>query len=912
MSDYKKIVLKNSPVPGAVPLQQFLDYGELALNYADNKIYYKSLNGNITVHETPNIDVYPSSNSIVRRNLDGSGLFNGIISEGDDADIYSIYATHSSAATAKIINTGSCTGAEISSNYGIGAEINSLTNTGARIYSESGYGASIHSQSSVGAEIYSVNDTGAIIRSESATGAEIRSETGLGLSITSIHGSGAEISTAGSSSETVGLRITATSGLGLSIDSVNSTGMICSSENGVGADFFTEKGNYHARFGSDTDNQMLGISSANASIDWLKLSEQEVIATGKLHAAVTGNRTWTLPDASGTILLDSSLVDGSIEVNPTNFTGELSGDVTGTQSATLIDDTVVTGKFLIGYSSTTGTISDDDTILTAINKLNGNIALKANLASPTFTGTVSGITKAMVGLGNVDNTTDADKPVSAEQLAALNLKANLDSPTFTGTVSGITKAMVGLGNVDNTTDADKPVSTPQQTALNLKANLASPTFTGTVSGITKAMVGLGSVNNTTDADKPVSTPQQTALNLKADIASPTFTGTVTLPAGTTSSAPVKLTSGTNLTNPVLGALEFDGTNLYFTTNASSPTRNTIAFTSPSVPTGTGKVITVNDSTGTDTRDGISAYSQVPFKTINAAVAASSNGDLIYVRAGAYTITDTTTVNLDGKGNLYFEPGTTVTVNNGTAFTCSTSETKKICGYADFVVNNSASLISLTNSSPTLYFECNYINGNTTSTLFTTSVNSSLNISINGRGIDMVASTIFSLNGNSKITITANEVSSANYLTSNGTATSQINSKIRKLTTTNTTSGINITTIGTANFYVDYYTHDGIGLSCEWVQNTQNEKIAFINTLWYSSANKNHISLTSSQSSMSTKKIKLVGTNTFCGLTEPTKCINSNKSVNVYVQNSYAATTAHSNVSFKTGMLTVDTDVNNFN
>jgi hypothetical protein len=35
------------------------------------------------------------------------------------------------------------------------------------------------------------------------------------------------------------------------------------------------------------------------------------------------------------------------------------------------------------------------------------------------------------------------------QLAALNLKANLASPSFTGTVSGITKVMVGLGNVDN-------------------------------------------------------------------------------------------------------------------------------------------------------------------------------------------------------------------------------------------------------------------------------------------------------------------------------------------------------------------------------------------------------------------------------------------------------------------------------
>lgn len=55
--------------------------------------------------------------------------------------------------------------------------------------------------------------------------------------------------------------------------------------------------------------------------------------------------------------------------------------------------------------------------------------------------------------------------------AALNLKAPLASPTFTGTVAGITASMVGLGNVINTSDADKPVSTAQQAAINLKADL---------------------------------------------------------------------------------------------------------------------------------------------------------------------------------------------------------------------------------------------------------------------------------------------------------------------------------------------------------------------------------------------------------------------------------------------------------
>ena len=55
----------------------------------------------------------------------------------------------------------------------------------------------------------------------------------------------------------------------------------------------------------------------------------------------------------------------------------------------------------------------------------------------------------------------------------LSTKAPSASPTFSGTVSGITKSMVGLGNIDNTSDANKPVSTAQQTALDFKANTAT-------------------------------------------------------------------------------------------------------------------------------------------------------------------------------------------------------------------------------------------------------------------------------------------------------------------------------------------------------------------------------------------------------------------------------------------------------
>ena len=90
--------------------------------------------------------------------------------------------------------------------------------------------------------------------------------------------------------------------------------------------------------------------------------------------------------------------------------------------------------------------------------------------------------------------------------------------------AGLTKAAVGLGSVDNTSDAAKPISTATQTALNLKAPLASPAFTGTPTGITKAHVGLGNVDNTSDANKPVSTAQAAAINAKVGSGNASVTG----------------------------------------------------------------------------------------------------------------------------------------------------------------------------------------------------------------------------------------------------------------------------------------------------------------------------------------------------------------------------------------------------
>lgn len=77
---------------------------------------------------------------------------------------------------------------------------------------------------------------------------------------------------------------------------------------------------------------------------------------------------------------------------------------------------------------------------------------------------------------NVLTSTNTATALSAAQGKTLqDGKAPIASPTFTGTVGGITATMVGLGNVTNTSDANKPVSTAQQTALNLKVDISTNT-----------------------------------------------------------------------------------------------------------------------------------------------------------------------------------------------------------------------------------------------------------------------------------------------------------------------------------------------------------------------------------------------------------------------------------------------------
>ena len=101
----------------------------------------------------------------------------------------------------------------------------------------------------------------------------------------------------------------------------------------------------------------------------------------------------------------------------------------------------------------------------------------AALTGATFTGNV--VLTANTSIGTVDSTELGYlNGITSSVQTQLDAKAPTANPTFTGTVAGVTKSHVGLGSVDNTSDADKPISSATQTALNAKLALAGGTMTG--------------------------------------------------------------------------------------------------------------------------------------------------------------------------------------------------------------------------------------------------------------------------------------------------------------------------------------------------------------------------------------------------------------------------------------------------
>lgn len=180
--------------------------------------------------------------------------------------------------------------------------------------------------------------------------------------------------------------------------------------------------------------------------------------TNFFRSTSTAPRTWDMPDKSGTVaLLDD--ITTSAGVTAVSGTAPIVSTGGPTPAISLQDGGVTTAKmanapvknYLRGPASGTGP--------------------PAYVAAATVKADLT-LTAADVGLANVDNVSDANKPISTAVSSALSGKASATHTHSESDVAGLTTALSG------------------------KAPIASPTFTGTVSGITAAMVGLPNVPNT--------------------------------------------------------------------------------------------------------------------------------------------------------------------------------------------------------------------------------------------------------------------------------------------------------------------------------------------------------------------------------------------------------------------------------
>jgi hypothetical protein len=274
-------------------------------------------------------------------------------------------------------------------------------------------------------------------------------------------------------------------------------------------------------------------TSLNTANTVVKRDGSGNFAAGTITAALTGNVTGNASTATTlatarTIAGQSFDGSANISIAPTNLTG-----VTATAAEINI---------LAGTSVSATELNYVDGVTSAIQTQLNAKAAGSDLTTHTGATEAHGATGAVVGTTNTQTLTNK----------------TLTSPVI-NTPTGITKSDVGLANVDNTTDANKPVSTATQTALDLKAPLASPALTGTPTAptatagtnttqvATTAFVGsavaalvdgapalLDTLNELAAAindDANFAGTLTTSVGLKAPIASPTFTGTVTIPAG---------------------------------------------------------------------------------------------------------------------------------------------------------------------------------------------------------------------------------------------------------------------------------------------------------------------------------------------------------------------------------------------
>ena len=199
-------------------------------------------------------------------------------------------------------------------------------------------------------------------------------------------------------------------------------------------------------YASPAGNSVLDHSLVTTDVHGIA-DTSDLVTSSVLNNAVSDKANSASPTFTGTVVLPSDTSIGEVSATELSY-------VNGVTSAI---QSQISAKLDSGIASTT----------------------YAPLDGPTFIGTV--VLPSTTSVGDVSSTElGYVNGVTSAIQTQLDAKAPIADPTFTGTVSGISKSMVGLGNVDNTADADKPVSSATQTALDAKLSLAGGTMTGKI------------------------------------------------------------------------------------------------------------------------------------------------------------------------------------------------------------------------------------------------------------------------------------------------------------------------------------------------------------------------------------------------------------------------------------------------
>lgn len=333
-------------------------------------------------------------------------------------------------------------------------------------------------------------------------------------------------------------QISASSGIAIT----SLTGDVSAAGPGAAAATVNSVGSKPAAQISTSVDDTLTATASNTASKLVKRDASGNFSANTITANLTGNAT-------------TATTSGS-------FSGSLSGDVTGTQGATVVS--TVGGKSASSVSTSVNDTQAATTLNTAstIVKRDAFGNFVANTITANLTGTASGnelpiiattaadyyrgdktfhtLNKAAVGLSNVDNTSDVNKPVSTAQAAADAAvqafsiqRANHTGTQLSTTISDFNEAAQdAVGNILTDTAQINFTYNDTLNTIDATINPNSVTDTELSTGINANKIGTGIVSNTEYGYLDGATS-----NIQAQINSVTGSGITSLTGDVTATGP---------------------------------------------------------------------------------------------------------------------------------------------------------------------------------------------------------------------------------------------------------------------------------------------------------------------------------------------------------------------------------------